>query len=253
MRILGVVALGLVGCLAAGLVRADDSFSVSTLWTTPLGTPAVLGSAEATTSYDNLKNFKGIGFSNAGSTFGVTFLIADDIFRTGSAGDTLSDFVFTVANNNSIAVSVRANIRLYASNGVNNGPGTYLAGYSVDPKSFAPNMTTGVQVTLNGTGPELPTHFWAGISFDNIGTSTTNAQLNQIGQGVFDPPTIGSSQNLMFGSVNAGDFPVNNPTGSLSSPGNFKANFGWRFNTVPTPGALALFGLGGLAAGRRRR
>ena len=53
------------------------------------------------------------------------------------------------------------------------------------------------------------------------------------------------------------DFFYNGETGGLSFfggfPANLYANFGWEFRSVPTPGAMAIFGLAGVAATRRRR
>jgi hypothetical protein len=66
----------------------------------------------------------------------------------------------------------------------------------------------------------------------------TAAQLNLMGQGVFDAPTIGSSADVFWITTAAGSFfAPNNPVGSLSNlGGNPVANFGWEFSVdAPVP------------------
>jgi hypothetical protein len=72
---------------------------------------------------------------------------------------------------------------------------------------------------------------------------------------------VGSSQDRFFQTTAAGSFfPTNNPAGTALSLGNDPsdpfspppANFGWEI-VVPSPAGLAVLGMGGLMAARRRR
>jgi hypothetical protein len=84
--------------------------------------------------------------------------------------------------------------------------------------------------------------FWAGVTFDgnNGTTGATLANLNNLGPGIFDPPTLGSSQDQFFATNSAGSFLANNPAGSFFNFGGSPvANFGWAFSGTPpaAPGA----------------
>lgn len=205
--------------------------------------------------YSNIDGFTGQGFANGGAalqgTNTITRLVMDDI--TPVAGGTVNYIRFSVANFNTVAVSVRARIRFWADNagvpGVEN-----TAGFSFNPLSFGPGVTT-LTGTLGGALTIPGTKFWAGITFDNNngGTGATLAQMNNFGQGLFNPPAIGSSGDVAFETTAAGSFfIVDNPAGAtFNFGGNPVANFGWEF--VPAPSAMALLGLGGLVATRRRR
>lgn len=216
--------------------------------------------------YSNITNFSGSGFAPGGAAnqLGntITRMVMDDITTVG--GGNCIQITFSVANFNAVNVNTRARIRFFNADGPGGGPGTYYApggvavGYTFNPFSFAPGVTnlTGTLAAPGGIGFAVPAGtFWAGITFDNnSGTSgATLAQLNNMGVGIFDPPNIGSSTDNFFTSTAAGSFfNVPAPAGALNNFGGAPvANAGWEF--VPTPGALALLGLGGLAASRRRR
>jgi len=227
-----------------------------------------LAQAQAQTIiYNNLTTFSGSGFTNGTATVqsgdDITKLVADDInFAAGSAGAIVTQYSFTVANFNATAVSARPLVRFYNNNGTGGGPGTFLGGSNFNPISFnagsvatftAPLSTYFIVPTTNSV--------WAAITFDdnNGATGATATQLNGLGQGIFNPPTVGSSQDAFFQSTAAGSFVSSNPAGSfLFFGGNPVANFGWRFSAItPEPGSAALFvgmGLsGGLVFKRRKR
>ena len=95
-------------------------------------------------------------------------------------------------------------------------------------------------------------NFWAGITFDdNNGTTGISlSQLNNIGQLIYNPPTVGSSLDLYFQSIGPGDFPTGSPAGSfLFFNGSPVANFFWEFTVtpVPEPTSLTLLGVVGTA------
>src|SRR5205085_1646934 len=90
--------------------------------------------------------------------------------------------------------------------------------------------------------------FWAGVAFDSFGSNITAADFGNFGAGVYNPPTIGSSDDLLFVSSGTGLFKTNNPAGSLGVPTAFKTGTfaqdrllmvppGYRFSLVaPFPG-----------------
>jgi MYXO-CTERM domain-containing protein len=238
----------------ASLASADEVLTAQFLGSAPIGSPAVFGPQENVPRYSNVTNFTGQAFSNGGAVGGITRLVADDISRTGNAGEALTEFTFSVSNLNTANVSARARVRFYAADGVGGAPGTYITGYSFNPISFVAGSVNTYTTGLLAGGAAMPLNFWAGITFDNVGTGISDAQLNLLGQGIFSPPTLGSSGDVAFQTNAAGSFLVSNPAGgSFNFQGQPAANFGWRVSTVPTPGAMALLGLGGLAVGRRRR
>ena len=223
----------------------------------------LVASADAVV-YSNTTTFTGFAYSNGGAalqgTNTITRAVFDDLsFNPGVFNQNMRTFTFSVSNLNAVNVSARARVRFYADNA--NAPGTLLAAFSFAPISF-----TAGSVGLFTTAPAnyfnlgLNSKIWAGISFDNNsgGTGATLAQLNNLGQGIFNPPTKGSSANAFFQSTAAGVF-GNNPAGSLlNNPfgGNPVGNFGWAFtSSVQEPGSAGLicFGLMAMGLVRRRR
>lgn len=249
---MGALALASV----AGAATAEQTGTLSLVRTFDLNTATVAGRATPGAVYSNVDNFTGNAYANggaanqAGNT--ITTLVADDILMAGPSS--ITSFTFSVANFNTVAVSARARVRFYAADGAGGTPGTVITGFSFNPISFAASSVN--TFTGNVAAFVLPAAFWAGITFDNNtgGTGATAAQLNNLGQGIFDPPVVGSSGNIAFQTTGAGSFLANNPAGStfnFTGLGAPIANFGWEF--IPTPGAAALFGIAGVAAARRRR
>ena len=185
----------------------------------------------------------------------ITTLVADDInFAPGLAGQQVTGFVFSVANFNAAAVSARARVRFYATSATTGGPGTYLTGFTfANPITFGASSVN-LYTFSSATGVfAVPANssIWAGITFDdNVGTTgATAAQLNNLGQGLYGPPSVGSSQDVFFQTTAAGSFVQNSPTGSFFNfNGSPAANFGWQFTVVtpaatpavPEPGSIAL-------------
>lgn len=232
-----------------GNLQVEEHFS---MYTPDTFVPAVLVS-----DYANVTNFLGQGFVNGGAALQgantITRLVADDCTPTGAnAGLSVTQLKFSIANFNGATVTVRPRVRFWFADGVAGAPGTYYnlpasVGFSFNPLAIAPGVTI-----LTGTlGPGLfsmpGVRFWAGLTFDdnNGTTGATAAQMNLMGQGVFDPPTAGTSTDAFFITTAAGSFfaPAN-PAGTQQNlGGNPLANFGWEFTVdAPVPAQDASWG-----------
>jgi hypothetical protein len=220
--------------------------------------------------YDNTTNsltsaFRNGGAANqAGDT--ITQYVADDITPiSAAAGRSVTQFTLSVANLNPAAVTARPRVKFFLPDGPGQAPGTGLATLAFPATTFG---SSSISLIVSGTlAPGqlvIPTNFpffWAGVAFDdnNGTTGATLAQLNNLGQGAFNPPTVGSSFDIFFLSSAAG-VPGDNPAGNLQSFGGTPpANFGWQFqvSAVPEPGPLVLLvgptAMGLLAYARRVR
>jgi hypothetical protein len=242
-----------------------------------LGLAALLSPAAARADvllYSNTTNFLGFGYSNGGAANQagdtITSMVADDITAgAGLGGLAVNQFGFSVVNFNAAAVSARVRVRFYQGDGANGGPGTFITGFTFNPITFGAGsvsvFNTALQAAPYFTMPT--TTFWAGMTFDDNtgGTGATAAQLNNLGQGIFNPPTVGSSQDVFFQTTAAGSFLQNNPGGGFFFFGGSPvANFGWSFFSssappgVPEPSPVVLSAAAGLIAlavkvARRRR
>ena len=205
--------------------------------------------------YSNVTNFLGQGFVNGGSGLQganrITRLVADDLTPNGtSTGLDVTQVKFSVANFSANPVTCRARIRFWFDNG--GVPGAYYnvpanVGFSFNPLTFAP----GVTVVTGNIGPGLfsmpGTLFWAGITFDdnNGTTGATAADMDLLGQGIFDPPDVGTSEDVGFQTADPGSFfGTSNPTGALFNFGGAPVvNFGWEFTAVgSTPTTKSTWG-----------
>lgn len=204
--------------------------------------------------YNNTTNSMAAALQNGGATNQsgntITNFVADDIQPlTGFAGKSVTNFSLSVANLNSTAVSARPRVRIFLPDGLNLGPGTAIATLNFPVATF-----TASSISLIVSGPLGPSQFvlpsssffWAGVAFDDFGgtTGATLAQMNNLGQGVFNPPTVGISDDVYFITTNPGapgDFPAGSQR-NFGGPPNPVANFGWQFQVaaVPEPGTLVL-------------
>jgi hypothetical protein len=210
--------------------------------------------------YSNLTTATGSEDNGGGTTLGgvarYTNMIADDLDLIG--GGSVAQFTVDIVNNNSSTVTFQPVFPFYSPNGTGGGPGTEVSAL------FTPaiTMTAGENedVTIDLGAGELtvsPGIIWAGLVFSNAGTlSITAAQLALLGQGTFNPPDVGSSQDRYFlGSSSGAPFDTNDPSGSITSFGGSPvANFGWEI-VVPEPSSsgLALAIICGSAQRRRRK
>jgi PEP-CTERM motif len=250
---------GAIAAATSAMAQDDVLLNGSMIWEGQLAVKANTGQgvSEAADVYSNVTNFTGNGFINGGATAGITTLVADNLITT-LPGAPLVGFTFSVANFDTVAFTARPRVRFYADDNAG-APGTLLAGFSFNPISFGAGS-----VGLFGTGviaqfTTVPANgrIWAGITFDNVGATATNANLNNLGQGIFDPATIGSSADDFWQTTAAGSHFNNAPAGSLLNfNGTPIANYGWALtSSVPEPASMIAIGLGiaGLAAKRRRK
>lgn len=232
-----------------------DNFSASLKQTWNLGDSYEWTGDDDANAYANITTFSGTVSLNGGASNGITRLQADDIrFGAWSVGQQINKITFSVGNLNSVAVSARARLRFYLDSGTGT-PGTLITGFSFNPISFAAGSANLFNFNP-GAGFNVPVgaKLWAGMTFDNVGTSTTDAQLNNLGQLLFNAPTSGSSADFMFGTTVAGSFLADNPVGSsFNFGGNPVANVGWAFEAVPEPGTFAALAFGAAILLRRRR
>src|SRR5262249_15967293 len=146
------------------------------------------------------------------------------------AGQSVTQITWSVVNGNSVAVSARPRLRFYQDNA--GAPGTLINGFSFNPISFAPGANFFFFNPTAGQVPIPPNRIiWAGETFDdNTGTTgATAAQLDMLGQSEFNPPTTGTSNDVIFQTTAAGSFLASNPAGATTNFGGTPpANLLWQ-------------------------
>lgn len=193
--------------------------------------------------YSNVTTFAGNAYSNGGSTTTsgntITRLVADSLGLVGTPPFAINGFVFSVANLNTVTVSARPRVRFYRPDNPAGGPGTYITGYSFNATSLTASSVILLTAT-NGIAFNIPDRsIWVGITFDdNTGvTGATVAQLDLIGQGIYNPIDVGSSTDGFYRTNIAGSFLSSNPASAFSYFGGTPAaNFGWELRgsaTIP--------------------
>lgn len=251
-KLLGVLALAAM----AGTASADIALGVPTMVASyQFGSPSY-GTRSVTpgATYSDVTTFSGQGYAAGGgaavSGLATAKYISEEIHMVAAQPGVIQ-FTFSIANFNATAVTARPRVRFHQlDNAGGTTTGTYITGFSFTPFS----IPTGVSLWTGTTSAfSLPQDFSMGITFDNSTVSaTTQAQINQLGVGVFNPPDVGSSPDLAFQTTSASVGNVSGaPGGTFNFSGSPAANFGWEI--VPAPSSMALLGLGGVIAGRRRR
>jgi hypothetical protein len=199
--------------------------------------------------YSNVTNFLGTAATNGTATLQgtntITALLADDLTFARTPPTNITGYRFTVANFNATAVSVRPLVRFYAADGPGGTPGTLLGGNNFNAISFPAGNVSILTATGAGIGPfTLTTQtIWAGITFDNNNgaTGATLAQLNNFGQGHYNPPNRGTSADLAFRTTAAGSFAASNPAGATFNSAAVD-NYGWELLVTPTAASVSVGG-----------
>ena len=210
-----------------------------------------------TITYGNTTNIKGTvvtpgGATGAPGTTRYTYLLADDLtYNPLSAITPVTQFKFSIANFDSATLSIVPTVNFYSNDGSGGGPGTLIAmfnfnavsvnGFTISP--FTYNVPLAQQFLLPVTGT-----VWAGMYFSS--STLTAAQMNSdFGEGVVNPPTVGSTQDRDFLSSTVGPFTSSNPPGAVrTSPygNNPVASFYWEITTaapaVPEPATWVVAG-----------
>jgi hypothetical protein len=242
----------------AGSAMADG-FDAQILRSYNLGETATAGvdAADPNAAYSNVTNFVGSAVRNTGGTASApTFMIADDC--TTTIGGAVTTLRFSMANLNTASKSIKPSIRIYADNA--GAPGTLLYAVDFNAVTLAASSVSVLTFTPGTTlfTAAANTQYWIGEFFTGgTGTtSTTAAQVNNWAMGLFNPPDVGTSSFNEWDSAAGNTQLTNNPTGALYtggySSGTIPANYGFEL-VVPAPSSVALLGLGGLIASRRRR
>lgn len=278
-------AAAIVTALAASPTFASivtvHSTSISSSATYLYGTGVVQPrGASPDAAFSDITN-QSSAFLHGGAHTGMlrTKMVADNIQMTVASSE-IRQITTTLFNYNPATTSsaVRFRVRFYGMDGPSAGPGTVLGGFDSLANLACPGGGFICQYTFNfNDAPfSLPQSFWAGISFDTGGVGivdpyggtasplggnyafahvpTTAEQLNNLGEGLFSPPSVGSSTDILFMSTGTdlNGFSANNPLGGgIYFGGTPIANTGWEF--VPEPGTLGLLAVSGLFLIRRRR
>jgi hypothetical protein len=212
-----------------------------------------------TVVYNNTVNFLGEGDTNgydtsAANTIGYTYSDMDDInVAAGFGGKSVTEFEFTVANFGSAAFTVNPTITFYNTD--ESEPTSIIEALTftglTTPGSDSIQLYT---VTTGANAFTIPASgsFWAGITF----TGASAANLAEVGQGLFGPPTVGTTADTLFSTNNADNGLDSNPAGYLytytpTPPSTQPLEYGWEFEVAaaPEPSQYAAFGLGILGIG----
>jgi hypothetical protein len=241
LSVSGTALAGIVGPDSSG-VRAAPSLTINAITGGQTsGSPRV-----SSTVYDNTTSAANFGFSSANlsATYG------DTLNMTGTG--TLEDFTFSIYNSTSggnagALNSCTANISFFRqsdSSLIGSFTGNVNFGSSPLPAGFY------TLVSFTGlSGLVTP------VAFDTANVIVTQSLTNVVGAttrlGIasLDPVTVGSSPNTMYIAD-----PPGTPAGfyNIGSP-PLNANPGYLVGVIPAPSSLALIGMGGLLAVRRRR
>jgi hypothetical protein len=248
-KILGALALAAL----AGTASADILTTATQAWTAPISEVGSFGTRVPSpgSTYSNIDNSTGFFASPAGAAAGATKVLSDLVTMT--APNLPTKVSFSVVNNNGVTIAARPRVRFWLPDGAGGAPGTLVGGFSFNPITFAATSASSFFFDASALGV-LPANIWVGWLYDNVGTTTTNAQLNNLGQLLYDAPVIGSSADTDWLSTAAGSNFVASPAGAIrTSPFLAAPNANYYLEIAPTPGTLAMLGLGGLVATRRRR
>jgi hypothetical protein len=204
----------------------------------------------ATTRYDNYTNPPSALLTSLNTGLNVEW--ADDLTLIAAPGSNqITSFGWNVVNNNTVAMtSSTLVIRFYDSAGnlllTNDGFGGYQFSLpSIAAGSSSRFTSNPVAIAQAVTIPAASANFVYMSTTYTAATFAAGGTAANIGFGIRGPIGVGASTDNIF-NVTAGT--------SGNFGGSPLANFGLKVITdVPAPASVALLGLGGLVASRRRR
>lgn len=244
--------------LVAGLCGAASAQSVLPGYEGPsyvINLDGSVAGGESTSAVnENYDNWRAAAQSGASNLTGLFVTgnheIADDLNMINVGAGLLDSCGFAVANANGATGSVftggAGTIRFYRQsdggyiNGFNfNLPALTLAPGASSRISFAAGSLTSLNVFL-------PSSIYASLQITSV-TGTGGFTIANAGHQLRAPINTGTSTDVLY-DVTAGG-------GGFNFGGNPLANSAWFIKTdnVPAPGSIALLGIGGLVATRRRR
>ncbi|MBS1727563.1 MAG: PEP-CTERM sorting domain-containing protein [Armatimonadetes bacterium] len=192
-----------------------------------------------------------------------TYMDADDLDAGPASGQDVIGFTFSSANFNASDVTASPTVVFWE--GDSGAPGNVVAGFRFNPITLGANSAQLWTITSASPLFTIPSggFLFMGVSWDDFGdqaaTGATQTEIGNLGQAIFDPPTVGSSGPQFWSSDNFGNNYQDFPAGALyGNPMTDIINFGDEIITadpVPEPASLAVIGLGlaGLAARKRRK
>lgn len=229
--LLPALALALAAPLAAAPVLTPVHAVIER--TMPLDQAATFQPEAIATAYSNVSTFLGFSLLFGGvESDGVntsTLFVADDLVPDPAyAGMAITSIRFSAASYAPVPVMVRIRVLVLNPDGPSGAPGTLIMGVIADPVVL-PALTVSL-ITITAPAAVFPMPggpFWAGMAFDDHdGTlAVTPSQLSSLGQGYFDPPTTGSSENRVF--VTTTPFALEGSIFTRTSEPRY--NFGWAF------------------------
>jgi len=205
--------------------------------TAGVGSLILAGSAAA--------DFQGISWTSSSSAYGTSYLIYVDV----EAGDQLN----AVYGDDAVALSIDSGGGFYQNAfGQATVAGMNPAFFPVFPSlMYDSYVTIGLQTSVGNAMLNIGidfTDFEAGgaISTDNGSWFATpdDAQVYEVGGQVLIGQFTVADNDGVFGTINL--------QGKNADGSNWTAA-GVDFNTIPAPGALALLGVAGIVARRRRK
>lgn len=229
--------------------RLFGPFAAAALGALVAQLPASIARAQDVVVYSNVDNFSGYGDTNGTTPQSdpnarpASSMLLDDLTPiSGYAGLPVTSVEFSIYNANTTDDSFYCGLRFYSADGLNGGPGTLLGRVDFDTNTVPAGDITVAPYDAGAPIFTLPTGVvWVGEFFHNGGVTTaTDDELANFGEGIFDPPTIGSSSDNIFEVDDTTMYDSNDPTGYLTNfGGDPVANFGFALTvTVPEPASL---------------
>lgn len=189
--------------------------------------------------YSNVDNATGSAFNNftpiaADGSF--TAIRADDItFTTNPSVGNITSVVVAVYNGSDAEITATVRFRAWLDNG-SGAPGTFWNGFSSSATLAIPSGGGAWNFTGLSWAPPNPggtANLWGGLQF----SASFDTDAAELGMFLYDPPGVGSSNDVMFaGDTAATMFGVNNPTGStfnFGGPPAASAYLEFRVSVLP--------------------